>query len=107
MVHNLATPPLVVRNPATLVLRWHMCRPLARFNLSVVWWRGSSKTTPTGFWWLPVFPKKPTVPYGSVSCQNLCAGLTLPPLSTGLWPMVFFLWLTTGFIVVNYWSFDG
>jgi hypothetical protein len=72
-----------------------MCRPLAIFNLFVVWWRGSSETTPTGFWWLPVFPKKLTVPYGSFSCQNLCAGLTLPLLSTGLWPMVFF--------VVNNW----
>jgi len=88
-VHNLATPPLVVRNPATLVLRWHMCRPLALFNLSVVWWRGSSETTPTGFWWLPVFPKKLTVPYGSVLCLTPVLDFSPLPLGTGLWPMVF------------------
>ena len=58
-----------------------------------------------------MFPKKPTVPFGSVPCLTPVLDYSPLPLSTGLWSMVL-LWLmqlVNGLIMVNcngQWSID-
>ena len=52
--------------------------------------------------WVLVAPRVPEKAYRALwlcFLSHFCAGLTLPLLSTGLWPMVFF--------VVNNWFYCG
>ena len=100
-MHNLATLSLVVRNPATLVLRWHMCRPLALCQpvRGVVAGIQLNHTH-----WVLVAPRVPEKAYRALwlcsLSKLLCWTYSLRPLPTGLWPMVL-LRLINGLIVVN------